>query len=73
MTTTHEFDTGLPSVRQIQQFIRDGQEVELKLMTGDILAGTIRWQDVNCVCLIDAYDQPTLIRHQAIAFVKPRI
>ncbi|MGB3614118.1 MAG: hypothetical protein WBA10_10015 [Elainellaceae cyanobacterium] len=73
MTMTREFNTDLPSVRQIQNFIRDGQEVELKLVTSDILTGKVRWQDANCLCLIDAYDQPTLIWHQAIAFIKARV
>ncbi|MGF1514479.1 MAG: RNA-binding protein hfq [Elainellaceae cyanobacterium] len=72
MTTTREFDTDLPSVRQIQTFIREGKEVELKLSTNDLLTGKIRWQDATCLCLIDQYDQPTLIWHQAVVFIKPR-
>ncbi|MGF1538545.1 MAG: RNA-binding protein hfq [Elainellaceae cyanobacterium] len=71
--TTIEFNPDLPSVRQIQTFIREGQEVELKLTTNDILTGKIRWQDTTCLCLMDQYNQPTLIWHQAIVFIKPRI
>ncbi len=67
-----ELETGLPSVRQIQTLIREGQEVELKLLTGDLLAGKVRWQDNYCMCLVDQYDQPTLIWRQAIAYLKPR-
>ncbi len=73
MTTTREFNTDLPSVRQIQTFIREEQEVELKLATNDLLTGKIRWQDANCVCLMDQYNQSTLIWHQAIVFIKPRL
>jgi host factor-I protein len=34
-----ELETGLPSIRQIQAIIRDGKEVELKLITDDLLVG----------------------------------
>jgi host factor-I protein len=44
-----EFETGLPSVRQIQGFIKEGEEVELKLVTQDLLSGQLRWQDPNCL------------------------
>jgi host factor-I protein len=69
---TSELETGLPSVRQIQGLIRDTQEVELKLVTGDLLAGKLRWQDQHCLCLVDQYDQPTLVWRQAIVYLKPR-
>jgi host factor-I protein len=67
-----EFDTGLPSVRQVQEYIKDKQEVELKLVTDDLIVGKIIWQDSQCVCLIDHYDQSTLIWRQAIVFVKAK-
>lgn len=67
-----ELETGLPSVRQIQNLIREGTEVELKLVTGDLLAGKVRWQDQNCICLIDQYDQPTIVWRQAIVYLKPK-
>jgi host factor-I protein len=67
-----ELETGLPSVRQIQNLIREGTEIELKLVTGDLLAGKVRWQDQNCLCLIDQYDQPTIVWRQAIVYLKPK-
>lgn len=67
-----EFDTGLPSVRQVQGFIKDKQEVELKLSTDDLLVGKILWQDHNCLCLVDHYEQPTLIWWQALVYLKPK-
>ncbi|MBD2088679.1 RNA chaperone Hfq [Microcoleus sp. FACHB-1515] len=67
-----ELETGLPSTRQIQSLTREGTEVELKLVTGDLLTGKIRWQDPHCLCLIDQYDQATIVWRQAIAFLKPR-
>jgi len=67
-----ELETGLPSTRQIQTIIRDNTEVELKLVTGDLLSGKIRWQDPYCISLVDQYDQPTMIWRTAIVYLKPR-
>jgi host factor-I protein len=67
-----ELETGLPSIRQIQSLTREGTEVELKLVTGDLLTGKIRWQDQHCLCLMDHYDQPTIVWRQAIVFLKPK-
>lgn len=67
-----ELETELPSIRQIQTMIREEKEVEVKLLTGDLLTGKIRWQDPLCVCLLDHYDQPTIVWRQAIAYFKPK-
>jgi host factor-I protein len=67
-----EFDSGLPSIRQVQGFIKDKQEVEVKLSTDDLLMGKILWQDSDCICLVDHYDQPTLIWRQALVYLKPK-
>ncbi|MGP1386085.1 MAG: Hfq-related RNA-binding protein [Thainema sp.] len=67
-----ELDTSLPSVRQMQTLIREGQEVEAKLVTDDLLVGKIRWQDTDCLCLVDQYDQPTIIWRQALVYIKPK-
>ena len=67
-----ELETGLPSIRQIQSLTREGTEVELKLVTGDLLTRKIRWQDQHCLCLMDHYDQPTIVWRQAIVFLKPK-
>lgn len=69
---TTELETTLPSVRHIQTFIREEKEVEIMLMTKDLLTGKIRWQDTDCVCLLDHYDQPTIIWRQAIVYLKPK-
>ncbi|GAB4381830.1 MAG: hypothetical protein Kow00121_41180 [Elainellaceae cyanobacterium] len=70
---TTEMDTGLPSVRQLQTLIRDTKEVELKLITNDLLTGKVRWQDSDCICLVDHYDQPTIVWRQAIVYMKPKL
>jgi host factor-I protein len=69
---TTELETGSPSVRQLQGLIREGKEVEMKLMTGDLLAGKVRWQDQECICVLDQYDQPTIVWRQAIVYLKPK-
>jgi host factor-I protein len=69
---TTELETGLPSVRQLQTLIKDNSEVEVKLITNDLLVGKLRWQDPHCLCLLDHYDQPTIIWKQAIVYVKPK-
>ncbi|BAS57314.1 MULTISPECIES: Hfq-related RNA-binding protein [Leptolyngbya] len=68
-----ELDTGLPSTRQIQTIIREEKEVEMKLSTGDLLTGKVRWQDPHCICIMDHYDQPTIVWRQSIVFVKPKM
>ncbi|MBT9311166.1 Hfq-related RNA-binding protein [Leptothoe kymatousa] len=64
-----EFDTGLPSVRQLQGVIREQSTVEVKLLTGDVLNGMIVWQDAHAICL--SVDGATmLMMRAAIAYVK---
>jgi host factor-I protein len=67
-----DFNTGLPSIRQIQGYIKDRQEVELKLSTDDLLIGKILWQDANCMCLLDHYEQSTLVWLHSIVYLKAK-
>jgi host factor-I protein len=67
-----DFDINLPSIRQVQNIIKDKNEVELKLSTGDLLAGKIFWQDKECISLLDHYDQQTIVWRQAIVYLKPK-
>jgi host factor-I protein len=73
MTMAAELETELPSIRQIQSLIREDQEVEFKLVTGDLLSGKIRWQDIYCIAITDQYDQVTIVWRQAIVYLKPRL
>ncbi len=68
---TIEFDTTLPSIRQVQNLIKDKNAVEMKLLTGDTLNGTLAWQDPHCVLLVQENGQKTTIWRQAIAYMKP--
>lgn len=65
-----EFDTALPSIRQVQTLIKEATIVELKLVTGDLLIGKIRWQDQYCLCLFDQNEQLTTVWRQAIAYLR---
>ncbi|GBF81442.1 Hfq-related RNA-binding protein [Aphanothece sacrum] len=66
-----EFDTGLPSIRQVQRFIKDKTKVNIKLTTQELLTGTILWQDVQCLCLSDEANQTILVWRQALVYLKP--
>ncbi|WP_341525360.1 RNA chaperone Hfq [Nostoc sp. UHCC 0302] len=67
-----EFDTTLPSIRQVQTLIKQTTPVEFKLLTGDVLTGKVLWQDPQCVCIADENSQQTTIWKQAIAYIKPK-
>ncbi|BAY25169.1 hypothetical protein NIES2100_49750 [Calothrix sp. NIES-2100] len=70
--TPTDFDTSLPSIRQVQNLIKNTATVGLKLMTGDLLTGRIIWQDSHCVCLVDENKQQTTIWKHAIAYIQPK-
>jgi host factor-I protein len=72
MTMITEFDTTLPSIRQIQNLIKQTMPMEFKLLTGDVLTGKILWQDPHCVCIVDESSQQTTVWKQAIAYFKPK-
>ncbi|MCX7595277.1 MAG: RNA chaperone Hfq [Fischerella sp.] len=67
-----EFDTSLPSTRQLQSLIKQAKPIELKLLTGDILTGKVMWQDQYSMCLLDESSQQTIIWKQAIAYIKSK-
>ncbi len=69
---TTEFDTTLPSIRQLQNLIKQSAVIEFKLLTGDLLIGKVSWQDPNCLCIVDANNQQTTIWKQAIAYFQPK-
>jgi host factor-I protein len=68
---TTEFDISLPSIRQVQNLIKQAVPIELKLLTGDLLIGTIMWQDQNCMCIVNENSQQTIVWKHAIAYIKP--
>lgn len=72
MTIT-DFDTSLPSIRQVQNLIKQTGSVQFKLVTGDLLTGRILWQDPKCICIMDEKSQQFTIRKEAIAYMKPEL
>jgi host factor-I protein len=69
---TEKFDTGLPSVRQVQTLIKANTEVEVKLSTNDLLVGKICWQDANCLCLVQSDGKTAIIWQQSLVFIQPK-
>jgi host factor-I protein len=74
-----ELDITLPSIRHVHQILRDQQNsdnsatVEVKLITGDVITGTLKWIDQNCIGIDGAQagkSHPMLIWHHAIAYIK---
>jgi host factor-I protein len=63
-----ELETGIPSTKMIQSYVKDKRSVEIKLLTNDVLTGQVFWQDPQCICISDG----TIIYRQAIAYIKAR-
>lgn len=64
-----ELETGLPSTRLLQTYLRDKRPVELKLITGDTITGKIVWQDSVCIC-VSENDEQVLVWRSAVAYIK---
>lgn len=67
-----DFDVALPSIKQLQTLIKEGKQVEVKLLSGDVLNGKLVWQDQNCLCVMDANNQQTTVWRQALAYIKSK-
>lgn len=69
------FDTTIPSVRRIHNLIKDKQEIEVKLVSGDIIKGTLKWIDTDCLCVEGVGEErgySMILWVTAIAFLKYR-
>ena len=66
-----DMTTGQPSIRQIQTLIRDEQRVEVKVSTGDVMTGKLRWQDSDCICIVDDSSQAAILWRSALVYLKP--
>jgi host factor-I protein len=62
-------NTSLPSTRRIQNLIREKAEVQIKLITGEQLAGTILWLDEHCIAL-GMGDSTSILWIHAIAYLR---
>lgn len=72
MPSTIDVQIGLPSGRSLSIWIKSGQLVNVKMLTNEVLEGRLRWQDSDCLGLIDGADQTILIWRQAIAYIRPK-
>lgn len=67
-----DFDVALPSIKQLQALIKEGKQVEVKLLSGDLLNGKVVWQDQNCLCIMDANNESTTVWQHALAYIKTK-
>ncbi len=70
-----ELNTSTPSIRRVHNMIKDKEEVEVKLVTGDSIKGTVKWIDIDCICVdvVSPGQSHTLVIWQhSIAFIATR-
>jgi host factor-I protein len=58
-------DTSSPSVRHLQDLIRQASPVNIELEGGQSLQGTIRWQDHDFLAIQQEPDHPLLMVNRA--------
>ncbi|MCS5698750.1 hypothetical protein NZK32_06815 [Cyanobium sp. FGCU-52] len=64
-------DTSLPSVRHVQELIRNRTMVHVVLMGGQELEGTLRWQDNDFLALRQDASLPlVLLNRNAISLLR---
>ena len=64
-------DTSLPSVRHVQELIRNRTMVRLLLVGGQELEGTVRWQDNDFLALRQDASLPlVLVNRNAITLLR---
>jgi host factor-I protein len=64
------FDPNIPSVRQLQIFVKDKIKVEVALITKDTLEGQLLWQDPNCICIQTKQEETIMIWLQSVVYIK---
>jgi len=70
-----ELNTSTPSIRRVHNMIKDKEEVEVKLVTGDSIKGTVKWIDTDCICVDVAspgQSHTLVIWQHSIAFIATR-
>jgi host factor-I protein len=64
-------DTSLPSVRHVQELIRNRTMVRLVMVGGQELEGTVRWQDNDFLALRQDASLPlVLVNRNAITLLR---
>jgi host factor-I protein len=62
-------NTSLPSTRKMHSFIREKQEIQVKLLTGEVVTGRLLWLDEHCL-MIESGDEKMMVWVNAIAYIK---
>ncbi len=64
-------DTSLPSVRHVQALIRARTTVSVQMISGQVMVGTIQWQDTHFLALRQEEGLPlVLLNLSAIAVLR---
>lgn len=64
-------DTSLPSVRHVQELIRNRTPVRVSLLAGHEMEGTIKWQDNQFLALRQEAGMPlALLSREAIVVLR---
>ena len=64
-------DTSLPSIRHLQDLIRNHKPVQIKIITGESLEGVLAWQDVDYLALREPMGESVLlINREAVVLVR---
>jgi host factor-I protein len=58
-------DTSLPSVRHVQELIRNRTMVSVQLSSGQELEGTIKWQDTQFLALRQDTSLPLVLLNRS--------
>jgi hypothetical protein len=53
----------------MHSFIREKQEIQVKLLTGEVLTGRLLWLDEHCL-MIESGEDKMMVWVNAIAYVK---
>ena len=64
-------DTSLPSIRHLQDLIRNRKPVQIELTTGEALEGVLAWQDVYYLALREPMGESLLlINRESVVLVR---
>ncbi len=70
-TKHSRLDTSLPSIRLLQDLIRNHQLVQIKITTGESLEGELAWQDVHYLALREPMGESLLmINRESVVLVR---
>ena len=70
-TNPSRLDTSLPSIRHLQDLIRNHKPVQIKIITGESLEGVLAWQDVDYLALREPMGESVLlINREGVVLVR---